>query len=143
MRESISPSFSLIYSEEMPWLAGSVQKVAFNLSPSESIVFAGLAPSSLRSSTVLLDTGHAHINNWNLTKVIAHLGPRLVGVHLHDNDGLTDQHLPVGVGTIEWQPVFAALKKWASQTRLVLEYADTDSQELTTHVPRLIKNFLD
>lgn len=90
---------------------------------------------------VLLDTGHAHVNSWDLPKVIEHFGSRLAGVHLHDNDGLTDQHLPVGEGSIDWPPVFAALKKWAPQTRLILEYADTNSKKLATHVPELIKKY--
>ena len=70
----------------------------------------------------LIDTGHAHANAWNLPEFIQELGPRLLGVHLHDNHGQQDEHLPIGEGSIDWTPVFAALQAYASQASLILEY---------------------
>lgn len=71
----------------------------------------------------LLDTGHAHVNGWDLAKVVRVLGPRLAACHIHDNSGAADEHLPVGQGTIDWQAYFAAVKEYAPQAAQVLEYS--------------------
>ena len=83
---------------------------------------------------VLLDIGHANVNGWDISKVIEKLGKRIVGIHLHDNDGKGDQHLPIGEGTIEWQPIFRAIEKYAPQAHLVLEYAKFDLDNLEKHI---------
>lgn len=72
----------------------------------------------------LLDTGHAYINGWSLAEVVTSMGSRLTACHLHDNDGRADLHLPVGEGTIDWAPFFAAIRQSAPDTRLVFEYAN-------------------
>jgi sugar phosphate isomerase/epimerase len=54
-----------------------------------------------------LDIGHAHLNNCLkefLAAPIAHF-------HLHDNDGKTDAHAPVGSGTIPFSPVMESVRK--------------------------------
>ncbi|MCI1965960.1 MAG: sugar phosphate isomerase/epimerase [Oscillospiraceae bacterium] len=54
----------------------------------------------------LLDVGHAHMCGWDLPKTIAQLKPYLCAVHLHDNHGDADSHLPIGCGTVPWKSVF-------------------------------------
>ncbi len=52
-----------------------------------------------------LDIGHAHLNNCLpefLTYPFAH-------IHIHDNDGTTDSHSPVGTGTIDFDAVMEAV----------------------------------
>lgn len=78
----------------------------------------------------LIDLGHAHINGWDLPALIRKLGPRLCAVHIHDNDGLKDQHLPIGKGTIDWQPVLAEMKAIPNPgCEFILEYAPAQSLE--------------
>lgn len=91
----------------------------------------------------LLDTGHAHVNGWNLAQVTEALGSKLIACHVHDNDGSSDQHFPVGQGNIEWKPFFAALKKLPSPPILVLEYAEgfTDIKSLEQHIQALKKTY--
>jgi sugar phosphate isomerase/epimerase len=48
-----------------------------------------------------LDTGHAHLTA-GCSAWLDALGDRLVCLHLHDNDGHSDAHLPPGHGTINW-----------------------------------------
>jgi len=72
--------------------------------------------------TALVDIGHAHINGWNTPELLRALGERLSAVHLHDNDGYDDLHQPIGEGTIEWQPVWNALKELRHPLRYILEY---------------------
>lgn len=40
---------------------------------------------------------------------LAPMLPDLRHVHLHDNHGALDEHLPLGAGTIDFAPILAAL----------------------------------
>lgn len=53
------------------------------------------------------DAGHGNLSGDGLRELDA-LKHRLIAVHLHDNDGHTDQHKPLFSGTIDW-PRLAAL----------------------------------
>lgn len=57
-----------------------------------------------------------------------------LGLHLHDNHGLRDEHLAIGQGKIEWPPIFEAIKELYNQglkPELVLEVEPgTDLGEL-------------
>lgn len=71
----------------------------------------------------LIDMGHAHLNGWDIPQVIKDAKDRLLAVHLHDNNGTGDDHLPIGDGTIQWKEVFAAIHEHAADCQLILEYA--------------------
>ncbi|WP_203363274.1 sugar phosphate isomerase/epimerase [Bacillus sp. REN10] len=71
----------------------------------------------------LIDTGHAHLNNWDIPQLIKDTKDRLLALHIHDNDGTGDDHLPIGEGTIKWNTLFAAINKYAANCELILEYA--------------------
>lgn len=71
---------------------------------------------------LVLDTGHAHLNGWNIPEVIDNTKDQLLAIHLNDNDGLTDNHLAIGDGTIDWTPVFHALQNVPDRCRFILEY---------------------
>jgi sugar phosphate isomerase/epimerase len=63
-----------------------------------------------------LDVGHAHLGRRpehpNRTAELADaFGDRLAHVHVHDNLGLEDLHLPLGVGSIDWPDVAQALRR--------------------------------
>lgn len=94
-------------------------------------------------ANALLDTGHAHVNGWDIPAVVTALGSRLTACHIHDNSGEGDEHLPVGQGTIDWQAYFAALKKHAPQATQVLEYSCgfADTQALEQHLLELQKKY--
>jgi len=51
---------------------------------------------------VCLDTGHAHINE-GLRRALEVGGEQIGHIHLHDNDGKSDQHLLPGEGNINWR----------------------------------------
>lgn len=76
----------------------------------------------------ILDTGHANIQPEGRSRpvweLIQKLGKRLEHLHLNDNDGIADQHLPVlsPIGKIDWKKVFKALK--------TAEYAGVLNEEL-------------
>lgn len=82
----------------------------------------------------LIDTGHAFLNGWDIPALIRKTKNRLLGLHLHDNHGLRDEHLAIGQGKIEWAPIFEAIKELYNQglkPELVLEFEPgTDLGEL-------------
>ncbi|MCD8223448.1 MAG: sugar phosphate isomerase/epimerase [Clostridiales bacterium] len=78
----------------------------------------------------LIDTGHAHVNHWDIPKMIHTVSNRLFGLHIHDNCGNCDAHLPIGKGTIDWNSVIEAMKHiQTSDCEFVLEYAPMTPME--------------
>jgi len=69
-----------------------------------------------------LDVGHAHLAQVNLPQVIRRLGQRLRHIHVHDNNGLEDQHLPVGRGMVDWTGLVKTLVDIGYQGFLELEF---------------------
>ncbi len=57
-----------------------------------------------------LDLGHAHTNE-GILPYIRKLGPKIISVHYHDNDGKKDDHLNIGAGNINWKRVLAEFRK--------------------------------
>ena len=62
-----------------------------------------------------LDVGHAHLARARdepnrALDLISRFGGRLAHVHVHDNNGVDDLHLPLGAGSVPWSEVVAALK---------------------------------
>ena len=90
-------------------------------------------------NNVLFDTGHAHVNGWDIPAVVKALGERLAACHVHDNDGSGDAHLPVGQGDIDWKAYFGAVKKYAPQATQVFEYCCgfSNTKDLETHIAEL------
>jgi sugar phosphate isomerase/epimerase len=67
---------------------------------------------------VTLDIGHAHLSekragnktsSQSIADGIRVLGDNLVHLHIHDNSGESDDHLPPGKGKIEFEPILKAL----------------------------------
>lgn len=62
-----------------------------------------------------VDTGHTHtvasMGQPSAADFIRLFGSRVKILHLNDNDGLLDQHLIPGQGTIDWPDVFDALEE--------------------------------
>jgi sugar phosphate isomerase/epimerase len=57
-----------------------------------------------------LDLGHANIEG-GVQKAIRESAPRLIHVHVADNNGERDDHLVPGRGSIAWYEVFAGLRE--------------------------------
>jgi len=84
--------------------------------------FAAFCKSFPPQVKCLVDVGHAHFNKWDLEKLVADLGDCLYALHLHDNDGLADQHLPIGEGTVDWNRLKRVIKPISENLNLILEY---------------------
>jgi sugar phosphate isomerase/epimerase len=71
------------------------------------------------------DVGHANVVG-RPVEVVREMGPRLWGVHLHDNDGRDDDHQLPGLGTVPFEAVARALATVAFAGTFMLEiYRET------------------
>ena len=60
---------------------------------------------------VCLDSGHAFITKQNVEEMVTTLGKRILVLHLHDNTGEWDDHLPPYFGKMPTDQMISALKK--------------------------------
>lgn len=66
------------------------------------------------------DTGHAHIEG-GVAAGFEAMRDRVVTVHVHDNHGDKDEHLPPGEGSIDWHAAFAGFAAAQEMPALVME----------------------
>ena len=72
----------------------------------------------------LIDIGHAHVNGWDVPQLIRDLKGRLAGLHIHDNNGKGDQHLPIECGNQDWTALADAMREITDpDCEFILEYA--------------------
>lgn len=90
----------------------------------------------------LVDIGHAHINGWDLPQLFKQLNGRIKGIHVHDNDGVSDQHLPVFRGNIQWEPIFQAMQNLSGDLVAVLEYMPNTPRGELSHGINILRDNL-
>ena len=68
------------------------------------------------------DAGHWHLfGKRPMAEWLEAIGPRLYHLHLHDNHGSADEHLPVGEGTIDFTPLQRHLRQASTLPSMTLE----------------------
>jgi sugar phosphate isomerase/epimerase len=79
-----------------------------------------------------LDVGHANLRvAANTTEpILARFGGRLRHVHLHDNNGEADLHLPLGAGTIDVARLVRAIRRCGYDETITLEVFSRDRRHL-------------
>ena len=84
--------------------------------------------------------GHCFdIGHWRLfgrepqPQWLAAIAPRLLHLHLHDNHGQGDDHLPVGEGNIDFQPLLTLLANLPTVPSLTLEAHDPGALQRSLH----------
>jgi sugar phosphate isomerase/epimerase len=88
-------------------------------------LFDGLDSSRVR---FCFDTGHANaFGRASYGEWIEMLGDRLGEIHLHDNDGTTDQHLPVGEGNFPFRELLALVRRKNLRPILTVESHSEES----------------
>ncbi|MGV3661449.1 MAG: sugar phosphate isomerase/epimerase family protein [Prosthecobacter sp.] len=85
-----------------------------------------------------LDTGHAHLAR-EMDVVIQKLSGHLKMVHVNDNFGDWDAHLPPGEGSIEWPRVMQELRRHGFRGGLVLELAGGKDEPVATVLDRAVR----
>lgn len=71
----------------------------------------------------LFDVGHALLAGWDLRAALRDLAPQMVALHLHDNRGDKDTHLPIGDGKIDWDSLAPLMRAMPPDCQYILEYA--------------------
>lgn len=79
-----------------------------------------------------LDVGHREIfSDLPISDWVDGMQPHIFELHLHDNLGTSDEHLPVGLGKVDFGTIFGMLKKQHSDPVLTLE-AHSPADALTS-----------
>ncbi len=157
------PSFDEKYyvSGEKQWLANSLEtwnclieyiKGTETIIAMENVYEQGprqLRPllDALDSSRVrfCFDTGHANAfgsaphGEW-----LEMLGDRLGEIHIHDNDGTADQHLPVGEGNFPFRELMALVRQKNLKPILTIEsHSDTSLRRMLENIRamKLLEDF--
>ena len=83
-----------------------------------------------------LDTGHAFLAG-DLYPLVYKLGPHLRMLHVHDNKGHSDEHLPPGEGRIEWGAFVRELLQVGFRGAMILEISGAgDAREIMARARR-------
>jgi len=78
---------------------------------------------------ICVDTGHAARGDLGAARAIRMAGEKLYTTHIHDNLGIRDDHMPPGMGAIDWDDVAAALAEVGYERVLQLELTDRPPAE--------------
>jgi len=86
---------------------------------------------------VCLDVGHCHCSGGDVVEMARKLGNRILALHVHDNDGTDDHHMPPFTTDqgIDWEGLMGALAE--------VGYAGTLNFELDTLVMRKSPELLE
>lgn len=99
--------------------------------------------TSLKGNRVgaCLDTGHAHLAG-DLYPLVSKMGPYLRLLHVHDNKGHTDDHLPPGDGRIDWSALMKELNALHFHGALILELAGGETPAIVMARARRARTYL-
>jgi sugar phosphate isomerase/epimerase len=77
-----------------------------------------------------LDVGHAHAFTSLTPRLwVERLGQRIVHLHVHDNAGDDDRHLPPGAGSIDFAELYRTFRRHCPQAVLSLEL-ESDAESI-------------
>ncbi|HKK70649.1 MAG TPA: sugar phosphate isomerase/epimerase family protein [Candidatus Krumholzibacteria bacterium] len=97
--ENMLPHLLFGNASDMLWILGDIRRVEVG---------------------VCLDTGHAHLAR-DITEIVRKFAGHLRMLHVHDNRGDYDDHLPPGEGEIDWLRLVGELRRIRFAGGLVLE----------------------
>jgi len=76
--------------------------------------------ASSKNLGLCLDVGHAYVDG-SIDGFLRRFYEKIMNVHLHDNDGLHDLHLPLDAGKVPWRRVLDVLCKRGYEGFVTLE----------------------
>lgn len=91
-----------------------------------------------------LDIGHANLSADGTNKTgefVRRYKKRLLHVHISDNKGVHDEHLPLGVGSVNWPKEIGVLLKADYARTVTLEVFSTDDDYLALSLKKARKWF--
>lgn len=96
-------------------------KPLFGSNPVE--LYEKLVELNLDNVGMCLDIGHAFVGGY-LPGMLEKMGEKVFSVHVSDNRGTVDEHLPPGQGNIRYESVFEGLQSIGFDGPLVFEVRD-------------------
>lgn len=97
-------------------------------------------PSTIKGLLDAMDSSYFRhcfdVGHWNLFKSVGMeewfsvLGSYIAHVHVHDNHGLRDDHMPLGDGNIDFDLYFRLMKQYAPGAVYAIEAHDREKVEL-------------
>lgn len=80
---------------------------------------------------VCFDYAHAHVfgNPERIDEWVKALSPYIKHVHINDNDFVSDLHLPVGAGRIDWQHFKRLYQEYMSKASVLIEVKGVEAIE--------------
>lgn len=70
----------------------------------------------------MIDVGHASCAGWDLTALVGALSDRIVGYHLHNNNGREDSHHRIGQGVLDMEQFARTARERTPDAVFTLEY---------------------
>ena len=89
--------------------------------------------ASVKGLKFTLDVGHAFMRvkkTENVVNMMKEMKEYLIHVHMHDNSGFRDEHLPLGVGDIDSPKIIGGLKAIGYDKTITLEIHAEDREYL-------------
>lgn len=90
---------------------------------------------------ITLDVGHAHLSEGGLEHAFEHLGPRISELHIHDNNGVRDEHLWPGSGTLDWTKLVRLATTLPAEVPGILEIAYELNETVESAVAKATESF--
>ena len=88
----------------------------------------------------LADIGHLNIYGREPVEYLRRYKNKLLHVHLHDNNGVDDLHLPIGSGNIDWDYLISVLKSFYDGT-ITLEVFSEDREYVLYSKKKLLEKW--
>jgi len=86
------------------------------------------------------DVGHANTTTVPAQTMARHFGSLIGHVHVHDNRGAQDEHLEIGLGTVDWKEVVASLVELKYDGILLDESLNVEAARRgLAHLKRLVE----
>ncbi len=86
------------------------------------------------------DIGHLNIFGRNPIEYLCRYKDKLMHVHLHDNNGSDDLHLPIGSGNIDWDRLVSVLKSFYDGT-ITIEVFSEDRKYVLYSKKKLLEKW--
>ncbi len=140
------------YEDTVRWNAESFAQLAEDATPFGIVIAIENVPNNLNNAKALrvmlkehdalrfhLDIAHANVKGDRTEEFLKAHRDKLVHVHISDNKRTSDDHLPIGVGTINWPKNIGLLKRSGYDGTITLEVFTDDREYLIGSIGRLRK----
>jgi sugar phosphate isomerase/epimerase len=91
----------------------------------------------------IVDISHLTVGKEIPAVAITKIADKIFGVHISDNDGVTEWHWAPGEGQIDWMPVFESLRNVNYDGELSLDVSGMDAEQEVIEGKRFITEMLD